>query len=156
MQNQNIETQTAALVSAPIFGDLKGAIAFCDAAHAAETAAAAPIDAPDVTGGLGISAAQIELLQECNDAPAIKRAALMLLEFATSEAIYLAGEGDENPIYGRFCFTDYSQTSAEIRAALAILRRSLDFLEVDFLACETETVNHLRGEVANFDAMRAV
>lgn len=155
MENKNIETQTAALVSAPILGDLKGAIAFCDAARATETAAAAAIEGAAPIG-FSATSAELELLANCGDAPALKKAAYTLLEFATTAPEYPVGESEENAAFGRYCFTDYSETSAEIRAAFSILRRSLDFLEADFLACETEAVNHLRGEVASFDAMRAV
>ncbi len=99
----------------------------------------------------GFTPRDLESLKKSGaDAPKLLHAAYSLLELATEEPMYSA-HGEK---YGRFSFCSYSESAAQLRAAFQVLRRSLDFLEADFLACEAEQLDFLRGEVAKFEAMR--
>jgi hypothetical protein len=113
-----------------------------------ETGADAPTDALEVLAG--ITPQEVALLERNGDAPQLKTAARALLEAMAKAPSYETA----NPLFGRFSFCSYSDSSKQLRATFRVLRASLDFLEADFLACETEQRDFLRGEVEKLDAMR--
>ena len=64
-----------------------------------------------------------------NDAPVdLERAARALVKMATEAPSY----GNENPDFGRFEFSSYSDTARDIQAAFRLCRVALDFLRSRF------------------------
>lgn len=94
-------------------------------------------------------------LDGASDMPTeLRQAARLLTEFSMEAPMYPSSPDVEYAAYiGRFSFGEYARTGAGCRAMFRLIRQSLEWLEADYLACESEEMAHLRGQLEAFEQL---